>query len=43
VADLCPPKADVKGFWIMKEIETTKKINALLGRYILLGGLEKPA
>ena len=27
----CPPKADVKLFWIMKEMETTKKINALFG------------
>jgi hypothetical protein len=41
--DRCPPKADVKGFWITKEIETTKKLNALFGRYVPLRGLENLA
>jgi hypothetical protein len=37
---VCPPKADVKRIWNVKEIETTRKINALLGRYNLLRSLE---
>jgi hypothetical protein len=39
--DRCPPKADVKGFWITKEIEITKKLNAF--RYVPLRGLENLA
>jgi hypothetical protein len=41
--DTCPPKADVKRFWITKEIESNKKINALFGRYISLRGIENLA
>jgi hypothetical protein len=41
--DRCPPKADVKRFWITKEIETTKKINVLFAKNIPLRGIENLA
>ena len=41
--DLDSPKADVKRFWITKEIETSKKINVLLAKNIPLRGIENLA